>query len=233
MKRSKLYRARLATYERDTAYGLPDAVQLLKDMPPSKFDETVEVVFRLGIDPRQSDQVVRGAVVLPHGTGRSVRIVVIASGDAAQAATDAGADEVGAEELLERIKSGWLDFDVMIATPAAMKQVRALGRVLGPRGLMPNPKTGTVTPDPTAAVADAKAGKINFRVDRGGNVHAPLGLLSFEVDALYANAHAYFDAIQRARPTTIKGQYVKSITLSGTMTPGVRVDRSDIQSIST
>ena len=232
-KHGKTYESDCEKAEPGRRYSLREALGVLKEFDGRKFDQTVDAAVRLNVDPRKADQMVRGTVVLPHGTGRSRTVLVFAKGDAAAAAEAAGADYVGAEDLVEKVQAGWTDFDVAIATPDMMGLVGRLGRILGPRGLMPNPKTGTVTPDPTAAVADAKAGKINFRVDRGGNVHAPLGLLSFEVDALYANAHAYFDAIQRARPTTIKGQYVKSITLSGTMTPGVRVDRSDIQSIST
>jgi len=228
MKRSKLYRARLATYDRETAYPLEGAIKLLKEMPPSKFDETAELVLRLGIDPRQSDQVVRGAFVLPHGTGKSMRIVVIASGEAAQAATEAGADEVGVEELLDRIMSGWLDFDVVIATPAAMKQVRTLGRILGPRGLMPNPKTGTVTDDTATAVREAKAGRVEFRADRAGCVHVPVGKVSFAAESLVENAVAVIQFILRARPVVAKGTYMLGVTLSSTMSPGIRVDIRDL-----
>lgn len=227
MKTSKLYRTRLAAIDRQRVYPLGEAVQLLKNSPTAKFDETVECVFRLGIDPRQSDQVVRGAVVLPHGTGKSVRVVVVAEGDAAQAATDAGADEVGSDELLERIKGGWLDFDVLIATPDAMKKVRALGRVLGPRGLMPNPKTGTVTADTAAAVGEAKAGRVEYRADRGGCVHVPVGKLSFDESSLVENTMAVTEAVLRARPATSKGIYVLGVTICSTMGPGIRVDSRD------
>ncbi|MBT3379441.1 MAG: 50S ribosomal protein L1 [Lentisphaerae bacterium] len=228
MKRSKLYRTRLAAIDRQRVLPLSDAVKLLKELPPAKFDETVECAFRLGIDPRQSDQVVRGAMVLPHGTGKSVRVVVVAEGDAAQGATDAGADEVGSDELLERIKDGWLEFDVLIATPDAMKKVRALGRVLGPRGLMPNPKTGTVTADTAVAVKEAKAGRVEYRADRTGCVHVPVGKLSFTEEALEGNITAISDALLRARPTSTKGMYMLTVTLSSTMGPGIRIDSRDL-----
>ncbi len=228
MKRSKLYRARLSSVDRQSRYPLREAVALLKQMPTPKFDETVEMAFRLGIDPRQSDQVVRGAIVLPKGTGKKVRVVVIAEGEAAQKARDAGADEVGYEELLERIKGGWLDFDVLIATPDAMKVVRTLGRLLGPRGLMPNPKTGTMTDDTATAVQDAKGGRVEYRCDRAGCVHMPIGKLSFSADDLVANAEAAVQAILRARPATAKGTYLLSATLCATMSPGIRLDLKDM-----
>ena len=224
MKTSKLYRARLEMFDRETVYPLPDAIGLLKGMPKAKFDETVELAFRLGVDPRQSDQVVRGAMVLPNGIGKSVKVIVVADGDAATAATTAGADEVGTDELLERIKGGWLDFDVLIATPAAMKKVRALGRVLGPRGLMPNPKTGTVTDDTAGAVQEAKAGRVEYRADRGGCVHATLGKLSFEPKALEENAMALIQAILRARPPAAKGVYLQTLTVCASMSPGIKID---------
>ncbi|MBP1583104.1 MAG: 50S ribosomal protein L1 [Victivallales bacterium] len=224
MKHSKLYRARLATVDRTKYYLFDEAVKVLKGMAPAKFDETVELSFRLGIDPRQSDQIVRGATVLPRGTGKTQRVVVIADGDAAQKAKDAGADEVGYEELLQRIKGGWLDFDVMIATPSAMKEVRTLGRVLGPRGLMPNPKTGTVTDDTASAVKQAKAGRVEYRCDRGGCVHMPVGKLSFEADALLENINSAFQTVLRARPAAAKGNYMLSVTLCSTMSPGIRLD---------
>jgi len=227
-KPSKLYRARLAVFEPLKTYLLPEAMAALKKMPLCKFDESVELACRLGIDPRQSDQVVRGAVSLPHGTGKKVRVVVIASGEAAQAAQQAGADEVGFEELLERIKGGWLEFDVMIATPAAMQKVRTLGKVLGPRGLMPNPKTGTVTDDTAAAVKEAKAGRVEYRADRGGCVHVPVGKLSFPPDKLVENSTAVLHAILRARPPTVKGTFILSATVSATMSPGVKIDLREI-----
>jgi large subunit ribosomal protein L1 len=222
--RSKLYRSQNAGLDKSEALSLKDAVEKLKAMPQPKFDQTVEVVFNLGVDPRQSDQNVRGATALPHGTGRTVRVVVIASDEAAEAAREAGADHVGFEELLEKIQGGWLDFDAMIATPAAMQKVRPLGRVLGPRGLMPNPKTGTVTDDPASAVKAAKAGRVEYRSDRGGVVAAPVGKLSFNVDALVDNANAVVQAILRARPASAKGTYLQSCTLSATMSPGIKID---------
>ena len=173
--RSKLYRSRLQAFERQTHYSLEEGVKLLKSMPTAKFDETVELAFRLGIDPRQSDQNIRGAMVLPRGTGKVNRVVVIAEGEFALRAKEAGADEVGYEELIQRIKDGWFDFDILIATPSAMKEVRTLGRILGPRGLMPNPKTGTVTEDVASAVQDGKAGRVEYRCDRAGCVHVPIG----------------------------------------------------------
>lgn len=224
MKHSKLYRARLAKVDRSKYYSFDEAVAILKSMPTTKFDETVELSFRLGIDPRQSDQIVRGATVLPRGIGKSQRVVVIADGEAAQNAKEAGADEVGYEELIQRIKGGWLDFDVMIATPAAMKEVRTLGRVLGPRGLMPNPKTGTVTDDTAKAVKEAKAGRVEYRCDRGGCVQMPIGKFSFDAEALLENLDSAVGTILRARPAAAKGNYMLSITLSSTMSPGIRLD---------
>jgi len=227
MSNSKLYRARLALFDRRKTYPLLEGMQILKKMPVCKFDESVELACRLGIDTRQSDQVVRGAISLPHGTGKSVRVVVIASGEAAQAAQQAGADYVGFEDLLERIKGGWLDFEVMIATPAAMQKVRTLGKVLGPRGLMPNPKTGTVTEDTATAVKEAKAGRVEYRADKGGCIHVPVGKLSFTPEKLAENATAVIHAVMRARPATVKGTYLMSIAVSSTMSPGVRVDLRD------
>ncbi|MCK5801329.1 MAG: 50S ribosomal protein L1 [Lentisphaeria bacterium] len=224
MKRSKLYRSRSAGLEPGATYPLEQVVEMLKAMPPAKFDETVEISYRLGVDPRQSDQAVRGAMVLPHGTGKPVRVVVVAEGEAAEQARAAGADEVGSDELIDRIKGGWLDFDVMIATPAAMKGVRALGRVLGPRGLMPNPKTGTVRDDTAGAVTEAKAGRVEYRCDRGGCIHVPIGKISFEPERLLGNANAVTEAILRARPASAKGTYLQKMTISCTMSPGLRVD---------
>lgn len=224
MKKSKLYRARLALVDRQVRLPLEEAIKILKQMPVAKFDETVEINFRLGIDPRQSDQIVRGAMVLPKGTGKTNRVAVIAAGEPAEAAKAAGADEVGFEELVERIKGGYLDFDVLIATPDAMKVVRTLGRILGPRGLMPNPKTGTVTDDVAAAVNEAKGGRVEYRCDRGGCIHVPVGKLSFPAEDLLANAEAVGQQILRARPPGAKGVYMQSVTVCATMSPGVRVD---------
>ncbi|MFW5802834.1 MAG: 50S ribosomal protein L1 [Verrucomicrobiota bacterium] len=224
MKRSKLYTARREAVERTRNYPLDEALQTLKDMQPCNFDETVEMSFRLGVDPRQSDQLVRGALVLPHGTGKTVRVVVAADGEAADAAREAGADEVGMSDLLERIQGGWLEFDSMIATPEAMKEVRKLGRVLGPRGLMPNPKTGTVTEDTATAVKEAKAGQVQYRTDRGGCVHVPIGKKSFSVEALQENAEAVVEMLSKARPTGVKGAFFRGLAVSLTMSPGIKVD---------
>ena len=222
--RSKLYRSRCENLDRSKSYTFDEGVKLLKSMPTAKFDETVEMAFVLGIDPRQSDQIVRGAVVLPRGTGKTQRVVVIADGEAADAAKAAGADEVGNQELLQKIKGGWLDFDVLIATPAAMKDVRTLGRVLGPRGLMPNPKTGTVTDDTATAVQQAKAGRVEYRCDKAGCVMMPVGKLSFDAEALLDNINTAFSTILKARPAAVKGQYMKAATLCSTMGPGIPLD---------
>ncbi len=204
-------------------YQAKQAIDLVKQSGYAKFDETVEVAVRLGVDPRHADQVVRGTVVLPAGTGKSVRVLVIAAGDKAREAEAAGADFVGVEHIA-KIKDGWLDFDVMVATPDQMGQVGQLGRVLGPRGLMPNPKAGTVTFDVARAVRELKAGKIEFRVDKGGNVHAPIGKLSFTADALTENFNAFMDQIVRSKPAAAKGIYVKNVAISSTMGPGVTID---------
>jgi large subunit ribosomal protein L1 len=226
-KKSKLYRNQAASVDRTTAIGLKEAIDALKAMPHPKFDETVEIVFRLGIDPRQSDQNVRGATPLPNGTGKTIRVVVIASDEAAVAAREAGADHVGFEELIEKIKDGWLDFDALIATPAAMQKVRPLGRVLGPRGLMPNPKTGTVTDDTAAAVKMSKAGKVDFRMDKDGNINLPVGKASFEVDNLVDNIGAAVEAVNGERPAAAKGIYIKGCALSTTMGIGLKVNLGD------
>ena len=199
------------------------AIELLKGAAFAKFDETVEIAVRLGVDPRHADQVVRGTVVLPAGTGKSVRVAVIAVGEKAREAETAGADFVGVE-LVQKIKDGWLDFDVLVATPDQLGQVGQLGRVLGPRGLMPNPKAGTVTFDVSRAVREVKAGKIEFRVDKGGNVHAPIGKISFSADALGQNFAAFMDQIVRAKPAAAKGVYVRNVAISSTMGPGVAID---------
>jgi large subunit ribosomal protein L1 len=206
-----------------TSYQPKQALEIVKKSAFAKFDETVEVAVRLGVDPRHADQVVRGTVVLPAGTGKSVRVLVIAVGDKAKEAQDAGADFVGAE-FIQKIKDGWLDFDVLIATPDQMGQLGQLGRVLGPRGLMPNPKAGTVTFNVGNAVKETKAGKIEFRVDKAGNVHAPIGKVSFGLDALETNFTAFMDQIVRAKPSAAKGVYVKNVSVSSTMGPGVTID---------
>ena len=199
------------------------ALELVKQTAFAKFDETVEVSVHLGVDPRHADQLVRGTVVLPAGTGKSVRVLVIAIGDKARDAQAAGADFVGVE-YIQKIKDGWMDFDVMIATPDQMGQVGQLGRILGPRGLMPNPKAGTVTPDVTRAVRDTKAGKIEFRVDKGGNLHAPIGKVSFAVDALQTNFNALMETVVRSKPAAAKGVYIKNVVISSTMGPGITID---------
>jgi len=204
-----------------------EALKFLKDGSTCKFDESVELGVRLGVDPRKSDQSVRGTVALPHGSGKTVRVLVFASGDAADKAREAGADHVGFEDLLEKVKGGWTDFDVAIATPDAMKEVRKLGRVLGPRGLMPNPKTGTVTDDTAAAVAQSKAGRLEFRMDRHANVNVAFGKLSFSVEKLVDNMQAVIGAIKAERPAAAKGTYIKKCTISSTMGLGLRVNVSD------
>jgi large subunit ribosomal protein L1 len=219
----KQYRAAAAKRAIETAYAAKQALELVKTGAFAKFDETVEVVVRLGVDPRHADQVVRGTVVLPAGTGATVRVLVIAVGDKAREAEAAGADFVGTE-YIAKIKEGWTDFDVMIATPDQMGQVGQLGRVLGPRGLMPNPKAGTVTMNIGQAVKETKAGKIEFRVDKGGNVHAKIGKVSFGLDALETNFAAFMDQIIRSKPSAAKGVYVRNLSVSSTMGPGVKVD---------
>jgi large subunit ribosomal protein L1 len=219
----KKYRSAAERVDRAIQYQARQALELVKGSAFAKFDETVEVAVRLGVDPRHADQIVRGTVVLPAGTGKSVRVAVIAVGDKAREAEGAGADFVGSE-LIQKIKDGWLDFDVMIATPDQMGQVGQLGRVLGPRGLMPNPKAGTVTFDVARAVREVKAGKIEFRVDKAGNVHAPIGKVSFPLESLESNFTAFMDQIVRAKPSAAKGVYVRNVAVSSTMGPGVIVD---------
>jgi len=219
----KKYRASSAKRELTTAYGAPQAIALVKQMAFAKFDETVEVAIRLGVDPRHADQVVRGTVVLPAGTGKTMRVLVICAGAKIQEAQEAGADFVGTE-YLAKIKEGWLDFDVLIATPDQMGQLGPLGRVLGPRGLMPNPKAGTVTFDVGKAVRESKGGKIEFRVDKGGNVHAPIGKVSFAPDQLETNFTALMDTIVRSKPAAAKGVYIRNVAISSSMGPGVTID---------
>jgi large subunit ribosomal protein L1 len=221
--RGKKFRAAIGKVDRTRQYGIPEAVGLVKDSSFAKFDETVDVAVNLGVDPRHADQVVRGTVVLPHGTGKPVRVLVITQGDRVREAEAAGADFVGIE-YIQKIKDGWLDCDVIVATPDVMGQLGALGRVLGPRGLMPNPKAGTVTMDVARAVREIKAGKIEFRVDKSGNVHAPVGKVSFSRDQLAANVQAFMDTIVRAKPAAAKGTYIRSATVSSTMGPGVRLE---------
>lgn len=227
-KNSKLYKSQAETFDGMKIYSLGEGLELLKNMPHVKFDETVEIAIKLGVDPRQSDQNVRGAVSLPKGTGKSVKIAVVAADEAAKQAKDAGADFVGMEDLVAKMKDGWLEFDILIATPAAMAQVRPLGRVLGPRGLMPNPKTGTVTDNVADAVTEAKAGRVEFRADKGACVHVPLGKLSFQSEDLKDNCDAVVRAIIRAKPASAKGTYIKSCAISSTMSPGIKIDTRDI-----
>jgi len=219
----KKYRKAAEGRELEKAYAAKQAIDIVKGAAFAKFDETVEVAVRLGVDPRHADQAVRGTVVLPAGTGKKVRVAVIAVGEKAREAEAAGADHVGVE-LLPKIKEGWMEFDVLIATPDQMGQVGQLGRVLGPRGLMPNPKAGTVTMDVTRAVRETKAGKIEFRVDKGANIHAPIGKVSFTADALNENFAAFMDQIVRSKPAAAKGVYVRTVTISSTMGPGVAID---------
>jgi large subunit ribosomal protein L1 len=221
---SKRYDAAVKRVEPERQYSIEEAVGLLKEMPGAKFDESVDLSFRLGVDPKHADQMVRGAVVLPHGIGKTVRVAVFAKGDKEREAREAGADVVGAEDLVERVQGGFMEFDTAVATPDLMGQVGRLGKVLGPRGLMPNPKLGTVTFDVGRAVREAKAGKVEFRVDKAGNIHTPAGKRSFPVEQLVANANAIIEAIMRAKPPAAKGTYLRSLTASTTMGPGVPVD---------
>ncbi len=226
----KRYRALAGSYDREHLYSPAEAVEAVKRLATAKFDESIELAVRLGVDPRKADQIVRGTVSLPAGTGRTVRVVVFAAGEAALAARDAGADVVGAEDLVTRIQSeNFLDFDVAIATPDLMGQVGKLGRILGPRGLMPNPKTGTVTMDVAKAVNEFKSGRVEYRTDRVGNVHVPIGKASFGRDQILANFRAVIDELSRAKPASSKGRYVRSVTLSSTMGPGIKVDTNHMR----
>src|SRR5213083_602475 len=223
--RSKRYRAAEQQLDRTKSYSLPDSVTTLKKFPPTKFDQTVTLSFRLGVDPKQSDQMVRGTCPLPHGSGKQVRVLVFAEGEAAKAAQEAGAEFVGMKDLIQKCQEGFQDFDVAVATPAAMAEVRKLGKVLGPRGLMPNPKTGTVTDD------TAKAGRVEFKLDKNGNVAVPVGKFSFAENQLVENGTAVIEAVVRARPATAKGRFVEGMTLSATMSPGLHVDPSPYLSV--
>ena len=224
MAHGKKYKDALRRFDREALHGPPEAVDLVKNLAPAKFDETVEMVVRLGVDPRKADQMVRGTVSLPSGTGKDVRVAVFAAGEAAAEAREAGADIVGADDLAAAIEKGNMDFDVAIATPDLMPMVGKLGRVLGPRGLMPNPKTGTVTTEVGKAVTDFKGGKVEYRTDRYANVHVPIGKVSFSPEALSANFQAVLDELNRAKPASAKGRYLRKIVLSSTMGPGVKVD---------
>jgi len=224
MKRGKAYTAAAAKVDQDKIYTPLEAVRLAKETSTTKYDATVEVAMRLGVDPRKADQMVRGTVNLPHGTGKTARVIVFATGDKAREAESAGADVVGSDDLIERIQGGWLDFDAAVAAPDQMAKVGRVARILGPRGLMPNPKTGTVTPDVARAVGDIKGGKVNFRVDKQANLHLIIGKASFDVEKLVENYGAALDEILRVKPSAAKGRYVKKITVTTTMGPGIPVD---------
>lgn len=224
MAKGKKYSEATRRYDRDHLHGPSEAVDLVKSLSSATFDESIDVAFNLGVDPRKADQIVRGTVSLPSGTGKTIRVAVFATGEAANAARDAGADIVGGEDLVAQVEGGMLDFDLAIATPELMPQVGKLGRVLGPRGLMPNPKTGTVTPDPAKAVTDFKGGTVEYRTDRYGNIHVSIGKSSFDAPALQVNLATVVDELTRAKPAAAKGRYFKKITISSTMGPGVKVD---------
>jgi large subunit ribosomal protein L1 len=231
-RRGKRYKEALAKVDRTKKYTFEEAVKLALETATAKFDETVEVAVNLGVDPRHADQMVRGSVVLPHGTGKPVRVLVFAKGDKAKEALEAGADYVGDEDLIKKVQEeGWLEFDKVIATPDMMPQVSKLGKILGPRGLMPSAKTGTVTFDVAKAVRDIKAGKVDFKVDRGGVVHALIGKVSFGEKKLLENLAAFMDALIKAKPPGAKGQYIKGVTIATTMGPGIKVDVNDIRNL--
>jgi large subunit ribosomal protein L1 len=223
-KHGKKYNAVKEKMSVEKLYTVEEAIQFLKDNPTAVFDESMEIALRMGVDPTKSDQAIRSTVALPHGTGKDVRVIVFASGDAAEAARAEGALEAGFEELLEKVKDGWMDFDIVVATPDAMKEVRKLGKVLGPRGLMPNPKTGTVTDDTATAVKQFKAGRVEFRMDRNANIIVPFGKRSFTTEALAENFRAVYDAILSSKPSSAKGIYIKRCTIASTMGPGLHVD---------
>jgi large subunit ribosomal protein L1 len=226
MKLGKRYTATSEKVDGSKSYTLDEAVKILKEGAPAKFDESIDFAARLGIDPKKADQQIRGTVVLPHGTGKSVKVLVLTRGEKEKEAADAGADHVGSAEFVEKIKEGWTDFDVAIATPDLMPEVGKLGKILGPRGLMPNPKSGTVTFDVAKAVKEAKAGKVEYRVDKAGNVHLAIGKVSFPGEHILDNARTVLGEIMRTKPSSAKGQYIKSLTLSSTMGPGIRIDHA-------
>jgi large subunit ribosomal protein L1 len=230
-KQGRRFQAASEKVDRDHLYGPGEAIKLLKDLPSPKFDETVELNLRLGVDPRKADQMVRGAISLPKGTGKSMRVAVFAKGERAKEAEAAGADVVGAEDLAEQIQGGFMDFDAVVASPDMMPVVGKLGRVLGPRGLMPNPKSGTVTPDVAKAVSDIKGGRVEYRTDRHGNLHLIIGKRSFPEADLVQNYLAVIDEVQRAKPAAAKGRYLKSVTLSTTMGPGIRIDTTKVKDL--
>ena len=227
----KKYAAARAAIPPDQTFTIEEAIPLLQKVKFAKFDETVELSLRLGVDPKHADQMVRGTVVLPHGLGRSKRVLAIAGGEKQKEAQEAGADVVGGEEMVEKIQGGFMDFDAVVATPDMMRAVGRLGKVLGPRGLMPNPKTGTVTTEIAKAVKEIKAGKVEFRVDKTGIIHAPVGKASFATGSLVANAHALVDSIVKAKPSAAKGRYLRSVTVSSTMGPGVRIDTTHVDAM--
>jgi len=227
-KKGKRYREATSRYDRDEQYTGSEALGLVRDLAAAGFEETIDLVVRLGVDPRKAEEMIRGTVALPSGTGKSIRVAVFAQGEAAAAALEAGADHVGADDLAAQVEGGMLDFEVAIATPDMMPTVGKLGRTLGPRGLMPNPKSGTVTDDVAKAVEDFKGGKVEFRTDRHGNVHMPLGKVGFERDALMANLRAAVEEMERLKPASSKGRYVKKVAVSSTMGPGVRIDPSKV-----
>jgi len=229
MAKGKKYTDAAKRFDRDQLYTPAEAVEMVKGLGTAEFDESIEMAVRLGVDPRKADQIVRGTVALPSGSGKDVRVAVFASGEAATAAREAGADHVGADDLAAEVEGGMTDFDVAIATPDLMPLVGRLGRVLGPRGLMPNPKTGTVTTDVAKAVEEFKGGKVEYRTDRYGNVHVPIGKVSFELEALHANFRAVLDEIQRAKPASAKGRYIRKISLAPTMGPSVRIDANRLK----
>ncbi|MDQ4069151.1 MAG: 50S ribosomal protein L1 [Actinomycetota bacterium] len=230
-KNSKKYVDAVRRFDRDRHHAPGEAVDLVKSLAPARFDETVELAVRLGVDPRKADQIVRGTVGLPAGTGKDVRVAVFAAGDAAAEAREAGADVVGADDLVARVQGGFLDFDVAIAMPDLMGQVGRLGRILGPRGLMPNPKTGTVTADVGRAVREFKGGRVEYRTDRYGNIHVPIGKVSFDRKALLRNFQAVIEELQRAKPASAKGRYMRGVAVSSTMGPGIKVDPNPLRSL--
>lgn len=228
MSRSRRYSGAVRLVDRSKLYGMAEAIELLGQLPKAKFDETVELAVQLGVDPRKSDQMVRGTVSLPHGSGKTVRVVAICQGDQAREADEAGADVVGFKEVVEKIQGGWLDFDVVVAAPDTMREVGKLGRLLGPRGLMPSPKSGTVTPNVGQAVTEVKAGKIKFKIDKNANLHIAIGKVSFEPAKLKENSAAALGAVLKARPAAAKGEYVKGAVLTSTMGPGIRLDLKEV-----
>jgi large subunit ribosomal protein L1 len=230
-KKGKKYLEAREKVNRDAAYELEEAIRLVTETSRARFDETVDIAIRLGVNPRKADQMVRGTVVLPHGTGKTSRVLVFAKGEKVKEAEEAGADAVGAEDLIEKIQGGWLGFDKAVATPDMMGQVGKLGKILGPRGLMPNPKVGTVTFDVARAVSEIKGGKVEFRVEKAGIVHAPLGKVSFGMEKLIENARSLLDVVMRAKPPTSKGVYLRGIALSSTMGPGIKVDPLNVRSL--